>query len=459
MISPGVLNSNRLMPDYKMTFTNIKNFVHDGIQNGALGLLLTIWDDGGITFFTPDWYGIAYGADHGWNSNDATLANFNQRFNLSFYGDKAQKIAQALQTLTQLTDLAPTQEMNEAIFWKTLVPNRGEQLKLSLVDWDKVLALTEEAEGYLGENQASLRVPDIAYLNFIINQYRYMTKSRFAVLEAAQAYRQASLLQKESCAQARGHLIKALQIITELKLILLNLRNYYQNLWLQENRIYWLDRNLALYDAKISDYTGAEQLLKAAIEDFDKGFYLPAPSEIRLAIEETQGQYFQYWLLCGPFPNINWSGREVDYLTALGGEPGVKPRPGLSFKSPGGEPRQWFKYSSPNISEINLSSIFEQNREVLAYAYCSIESPDDRKVLATFGSNDGIQIFLNGKLIYKNFVMRSLKIDEDRVLLSLKKGKNHLLLKIDQNNGEWGISFRLPEEVIRNHKQKYRIIR
>ena len=33
-----------------------------------------------------------------------------------------------------------------------------------------------------------------------------------------------------------------------------------------------------------------------------------------------------------------------------------------------------------------------------------------------------------------------------------------MLLKIDQNNGGWGFSFRLPDEIIRNHKQKYRIL-
>ena len=118
----------------------------------------------------------------------------------------------------------------------------------------------------------------------------------------------------------------------------------------------------------------------------------------------------------------------------------------------------WIKYASSSFSEINLASIFEHNRKVLAYAYCSIESPDNREVRATFGSNDGIQIFLNGNKIYQNLVMRSLIIDEDEVILPLIKGKNHLMLKIDQNNGDWGFSFRLPDEKIRNHKHKFRII-
>ncbi len=53
---------------------------------------------------------------------------------------------------------------------------------------------------------------------------------------------------------------------------------------------------------------------------------------------------------------------------------------------------------------------------------------------------------------------RSLILDEDEVYLDLKKGKSILLLKIDQNKADWGFSFRLPDEAVRNHKYKYRLI-
>ena len=49
-------------------------------------------------------------------------------------------------------------------------------------------------------------------------------------------------------------------------------------------------------------------------------------------------------------------------------------------------------------------------------------------------------------------------LDEDNIILPLKKGKNDLLVKIDQNKGGWGFSFRLPDVNVRNHKHKYRIV-
>jgi hypothetical protein len=163
-------------------------------------------------------------------------------------------------------------------------------------------------------------------------------------------------------------------------------------------------------------------------------------------------------LLCGTFPNIAWSGRETDFLKEIGGEAKARPKPGLFFFSDTGGKKSWIKYASPIFSKLNLASVYEDNTQVVAYAYCRIESPNQASVRATLGSNDGIQVILNGKRIYKNYVKRSLIIDEDEVMLPLEKGTNHLLLKIDQNKGDWGFSFRLPDVKVRNHKYKYRII-
>ncbi|MFC2081317.1 beta-N-acetylhexosaminidase [Bacteroidota bacterium] len=45
-VSPGVLNSNRLFPDYRQAMINIRNFINEGYEKGTLGVYCTIWDDG-----------------------------------------------------------------------------------------------------------------------------------------------------------------------------------------------------------------------------------------------------------------------------------------------------------------------------------------------------------------------------------------------------------------------------
>jgi len=119
---------------------------------------------------------------------------------------------------------------------------------------------------------------------------------------------------------------------------------------------------------------------------------------------------------------------------------------------------RWKKYSSPKFSEIDLAAVFNPNINVIAYAYATIESQTTQMVEASCGSNDGIKIICNGELIFQRRANRNLIIDEDKIRLPLKKGQNHLLLKIDQANDGWGFSFRLPQKTIRNHDFKYKII-
>ncbi|MBM4169004.1 MAG: hypothetical protein FJ215_07585 [Ignavibacteria bacterium] len=125
-------------------------------------------------------------------------------------------------------------------------------------------------------------------------------------------------------------------------------------------------------------------------------------------------------------------------------EPGVK--------------RRWRKITSAKHGEIDLAAMFDPNTDVVAYAYCRIDSPRDLNVRATFGSNDGIDVILNGSRVFSRRAKRNLTLDEDEALLGLKKGENHLLLRIDQGKAGWGFSFRLPDVVTRSPDHKYRIV-
>ena len=418
----------------------------------------TVWDDGGKALFSQDWYGVAYSADQSWHVNDESISQFDDRFNLAIYTDRSQSIAGAIQQMTHLTELAPTQEMNESVFWKKLIPQRGEKIRFNLAVWNDVTGITHKAEAMLNKTQPEIFVEDLFSIRFTNDRYKFMANSREKLFQAAEYYRKACTTQKLNRNKARTLLTDALRKIGEVRLDLIKLRIDYCTAWLMENRIYWLDHNLELYDERIGEIEQAEELLLGALEDFDKGFYLPPPNEIRLDIEQTTGQYFQYWLLCGTFPNFKWQGRKVDYLKPMGGELEAKPRPGSEFATEQGEKFRWKKYSSPRISEINLADVFERNTEVIAYAYCRIECPENRFIRATLGSNDGIEVICNGERIYTNHIKRALMIDEDEIELYLHGGRNDLLLKIDQNKGGWGFSFRLPDVQVRNHKYKYHIV-
>ncbi|MBK5719840.1 family 20 glycosylhydrolase [Dysgonomonas sp. Marseille-P4677] len=116
MICTGVLNSYRISPDYKMAIPNIRKFIKEGAEKGAMGVLNTVWDDGGLHTFDRDWYGIAYGAEHSWNPNDRELSDFDHRLSKAIYESEGQELFSAIHRLTEMCEIEALDNMSEIVF-------------------------------------------------------------------------------------------------------------------------------------------------------------------------------------------------------------------------------------------------------------------------------------------------------------------------------------------------------
>ncbi|HUT34879.1 MAG TPA: SUMF1/EgtB/PvdO family nonheme iron enzyme [Planctomycetota bacterium] len=75
------------------------------------------------------------------------------------------------------------------------------------------------------------------------------------------------------------------------------------------------------------------------------------------------------------------------------------------------------------------------------YLYRMIKAPRDMTITGYFGSDDGMRAWLNGKLLISNDTPRGHAPNQDTAKLELKKGENHLLLKIHNNSGGHGFYF------------------
>lgn len=73
----------------------------------------------------------------------------------------------------------------------------------------------------------------------------------------------------------------------------------------------------------------------------------------------------------------------------------------------------------------------------LAYALTHVYSPAAFRARFEVGSDDGIKIWLNGKLVHRNQAQRGSAPGQDRVPVRLKKGWNQVLLKIEDQVGGW----------------------
>jgi len=101
--------------------------------------------------------------------------------------------------------------------------------------------------------------------------------------------------------------------------------------------------------------------------------------------------------------------------------------------------------SEPN--SVDLTELTEEEDDLkVAYLWSQINMPEDRTCILGIGSDDGVKVWLNGELVHENWVFRGVVEDNDRVKVNFKKGKNQLVLKIQNAAGPWGFCCRELEQ-------------
>ena len=77
---------------------------------------------------------------------------------------------------------------------------------------------------------------------------------------------------------------------------------------------------------------------------------------------------------------------------------------------------------------------------VIYYFACTIDSAAEQPAMLAIGSDDGIQVWVNGQKVHDHKITRALTPGEDKVKAQLKPGRNLVLLKLDQGNGFGGLT-------------------
>lgn len=75
------------------------------------------------------------------------------------------------------------------------------------------------------------------------------------------------------------------------------------------------------------------------------------------------------------------------------------------------------------------------------FLYRSITVGKPQKLEISLGSDDGVRVYLNGKLLLKRDDPRAAAADQEKLTLKLKKGENHLLIKILNFGAQSGFYF------------------
>lgn len=177
----------------------------------------------------------------------------------------------------------------------------------------------------------------------------------------------------------------------------------------------------------------------------------PAAEPMRLK-EETRPlwsrsheRFIRQWLVLSEIPLAGAAnGFDTDFLADAGGEAGIRPVANAPLRLADGTDLKW----RPVVSwgdAIDLSSGPGIKRDLVGYAFTTISRRDDGKALLSIGSDEGVQVWVNGTRVLDRRDARQLNFDQDQVEVDLKAGDNTVLVKLEQHTGPWAFAARVLE--------------
>ena len=156
------------------------------------------------------------------------------------------------------------------------------------------------------------------------------------------------------------------------------------------------------------------------------------------------GKFMTKWLVLGPIPvaaDESASKQDDAQKKAFDTDPFSVQRFRATVKV-GDEPYKWRPLASEG-DVVNLVQTLGAKEYVAAYAWARINVAKERKVLLGVGSDDAVKVWLNGELVHENWVQRACVKDSDLVGVTFRKGRNHLVLKVQNGTSDWGFSCRV----------------
>jgi hypothetical protein len=77
------------------------------------------------------------------------------------------------------------------------------------------------------------------------------------------------------------------------------------------------------------------------------------------------------------------------------------------------------------------------------YCACWLDADADKEVEVRVGSDDGYKLWINHQLVAEVHEYRAMEMDQETHKVKLNKGKNLILIKVDQDTGEYQFMLRV----------------
>ena len=187
------------------------------------------------------------------------------------------------------------------------------------------------------------------------------------------------------------------------------------------------------YDAALAPLVGArtkyeKEQLPGRLENWLATLEETAAAEVRVA--ETASLKLDPWHHAGPFP-------AASFETAF--EQAFEPEKTVNLAATYLEGKvKWTAQPDWKDGEIHNTLAGDSSAN---YLFRVIESPQEQTVSLSLGRDDAIKVWVNGEQVLSKLVSGGVAAGQDVVQVSLRKGRNELLMKIVNGGGPSGFYF------------------
>ncbi|MFL6227495.1 MAG: beta-N-acetylhexosaminidase [Pyrinomonadaceae bacterium] len=285
-VCPGVQTWNQIFPNDDTAVKNIVNFVRDGQEADALGMLNTEWDDDGESLYENAWYGVILGAAAAWQQGALDVPRFERDFDWAFFRADGDTFVRSLRSLGSINAMLGINSSDQ-LFWQepftaafqTQARKLNEKTKQMRLAVETVEETLRRDGGRARRNQTM-----IPSMIFAARRFDHLGRRMEVVEQFSRDYWAAYLNLGDRARVNRlrryhGPIYNSLREMAEELTIL---REGYREQWLAENRPYWLASILARYDHAIAVWLDKSKSVEEAVRDYGEHTTLPNPEEFGL---------------------------------------------------------------------------------------------------------------------------------------------------------------------------------
>ncbi len=288
VVAPGANNWSQVWPDLDVAFVNIRNFVRDGQDLGAMGMLNTTWNDDGESIYGMAWPALVFGAAAGWQAGESNIDDFKNDYDWAFYRNEDSTFRDVLENLDSGHETLAKNHIvleTDELFWADPFTQEGAALMQKILPAAVDMRLgAEHALESLYRNSDKAQANQTTLADMTLGAWRWDAlgmKAEFTE-EINRFYWDAFQNQTdaERVDNDLAEITDANARLEDLRDATTRLSEMYREAWLREYNPFWLDNVLVRYDMLAREFQQKIVAVRQVRRQYDLTKTLAPPQDL-----------------------------------------------------------------------------------------------------------------------------------------------------------------------------------